>query len=106
MITASLSGRFHRRVARLKDHDRRMKERRTVPSLFEAVRARDVDAVRRLLAAGANPRLDDGRETPLHAAARTGPLALVEALIEGDALEWQPDRKGRLAVDVARRSRR
>jgi ankyrin repeat protein len=76
----------------------------TLP-LFEAVRARDVDAVRRLLAAGANPRLDDGRETPLHAAARTGPLALVEALIEGDALEWQPDRKGRLPVDVARRSR-
>jgi ankyrin repeat protein len=75
------------------------------PPLFEAVRACDLDAVRRLLAAGANPRLDDGRETPLHAAARTGPLALVEALIEGGALEWQPDRKGRLPVDVARRSR-
>src|ERR1700676_1173615 len=34
--------------------------------LFAAVRAGDVDTVRRLLAEGANPRLDDGRETPLH----------------------------------------
>jgi len=76
-----------------------------VPSLFEAVRARDIDAVRRLLADGANPRLDDGRETPLHAAARVGPLALVEALIEGGALEWQTDRQGRTPLDVARRGR-
>lgn len=76
-----------------------------MPSLFEAVRARDIDAVRRLLADGANPRLDDGRETPLHAAARVGPLALVEALIEGGALEWQTDRQGRTPLDVARRGR-
>jgi ankyrin repeat protein len=73
--------------------------------LFAAVRAGDVDAVRRLLAAGANPRLDDGRETPLHAAARRGPLALVEVLIEGGALEWQTDRKGRTPLDVARTGR-
>lgn len=73
--------------------------------LFAAVRARDVEAVRRLIAEGANPRLDDGRETPLHAAARRGPLALVEALIEGGALEWQTDRDGRTPLDVARRSR-
>ena len=71
-------------------------------SLFTAVRAGDVDAVRRLLAGGANPRLDDGRETPLHAAARRGPLALVEALIEGGALEWQADRDGRTPLEVAR----
>ena len=75
------------------------------PPLFAPVRAGDVDAVRRLLAQGANPRLGDGRETPLHVAARRGPLALVEALIEGGALAWQPDRNGRLAVDVARRGR-
>ncbi len=73
--------------------------------LFAAVRAGDVGAVRQLLAAGENPRLDDGRETALHAAARRGPLALVEALIEGGALTWQPDRAGRLALDVARRGR-
>ena len=73
--------------------------------LFAAVRAGDVAAVRRLLAEGENPRLDDGRETPLHAAARRGPLALVEALIEGGALTWQPDRAGRLPLDVARRGR-
>jgi peptide-methionine (S)-S-oxide reductase len=73
--------------------------------LFAAVRAGDVDAVRALLAAGANPRLDDGRETALHAAARRGPLALVETLIEGGALEWQTDRKGRTPLDVARGGR-
>jgi peptide-methionine (S)-S-oxide reductase len=73
--------------------------------LFTAVHAGDVGAVRRLIAEGANPRLDDGRETPLHAAARRGPLALVEALIEGGALEWQADRKGRLPIDVARHGR-
>ena len=73
--------------------------------LFAAVRARDVDTVRRLLADGANPRLDDGRETPLHAAARRGPLALVETLIESGAFVWQPDRNGRTPLDVARRGR-
>ncbi len=73
--------------------------------LFAAVRAGDVDAVRELLAAGANPRIDDGRETPLHAAARRGPLALVEALIEGGALEWQTDRKGRTPLEIARHGR-
>ncbi len=73
--------------------------------LFAAVRAGDVDAVRQLIAEGANPRLDDGRETPLHAAARRGPLELVEALIEGGAFTWQVDRAGRLPLDVARRGR-
>jgi ankyrin repeat protein len=79
---------------------------RSVPSpLLAAVRAGDLDAVRRLLADGANPRLGDGRETPLHAAARRGPLALVETLIAGGALEWQPDPAGRTPLDVARRGR-
>jgi ankyrin repeat protein len=73
--------------------------------LFAAVRAGDADTVRRLLADGANPRLDDGRETPLHAAARRGPLALVETLIEFGAFAWQLDRRGRTPLDVARRGR-
>ncbi|MBV8749983.1 MAG: ankyrin repeat domain-containing protein, partial [Candidatus Eremiobacteraeota bacterium] len=77
----------------------------TAPPLFAPVRAGDVDAVRTLLANGANPRLDDGRETPLHVAARRGPAALVEALLEGGALEWQTDRDGRTPLDVARRGR-
>lgn len=77
----------------------------TASPLFAAVRAGDVDAVRRLIAEGANPRLSDGRETPLHAAARRGPLALVEALIAGGALEWQADSNGRTPLDVARRGR-
>jgi hypothetical protein len=73
--------------------------------LLSAVRAGDVDEVRRLLACGANPQHGDGRETPLHAAARRGPLALVEALIAGGALEWHTDGAGRTPLDVARRSR-
>lgn len=73
--------------------------------LFAAIAARDVDAVRRLLASGVSPRLGDGRESPLHLAARRGPLAVVEALLAGGALEWQPDAGGRIPLDVARRSR-
>jgi hypothetical protein len=73
--------------------------------LLAAVRAGDVDEVRRLLAGGVNPQHGDGRETPLHAGARRGPLALVEALIAGGALEWHTDGAGRTPLDVARRSR-
>jgi ankyrin repeat protein len=57
-----------------------------------------------LLGAGANPRHDGGGETALHAAASRGPLALVELLIRKGALEWQGDRKGRPAIEAARRS--
>jgi peptide-methionine (S)-S-oxide reductase len=74
-------------------------------ALFAAVRARDVAAVRRLLAEGVNRRLGDGRESPLHAAARRGPLEMVEVLIVGGALEWDTDGAGRTPLDVARRSR-
>jgi ankyrin repeat protein len=58
-----------------------------------------------LLDAGANPRNDAAGETALHAAAARGPLALVERLIVGNALEWQPDRKGRIALGVAKRGK-
>jgi hypothetical protein len=61
--------------------------------------------VEALLAAGANPRHDGAGETALHAAAVRGPFALVERLIVGNALEWQPDRKGRIALALARRSK-
>ncbi len=73
------------------------------PPLFAAVRAADIEEVRRLLADGANPRVGDGRETPLHVAARRGPFALVETLIAGGALEWQMDLANRTPLDVARR---
>lgn len=56
-----------------------------------------------LLAAGANPRSDSSGETALHAATARGPLALVERLIVGNALEWQGDRKGRLPLAAAKR---
>lgn len=58
-----------------------------------------------LLAAGASPRHDNGGETALHAAASRGPLALVELLIRNNALEWQPDSKGRSPLDAARRGK-
>lgn len=74
-----------------------------VPPLVAAVRARDLDAVREALANGANPRVLFEGETPLHTAARAASVAVVEALIEGGALEWVKDRAGRTALDVARR---
>ena len=74
-------------------------------ALYLAVRAGDVAAVRELLASGVNPQIGNGREAPLHAAARRGPFTLVEALVEGGALEWQPDETGRTPLDVARTSR-
>jgi hypothetical protein len=77
----------------------------SVSSLVAAVRARDLEAVHQALANGANPRLLFEGETPLHAAARHGTLAVIEALIEGGALEWQTDAAGRTPLDVARRAR-
>ena len=41
-------------------------------------------------------------ETALHAAARHGPLSLVERLIAEGALDWKPDRQGRTPLDLAR----
>jgi ankyrin repeat protein len=73
--------------------------------LLAAVRRGDIDEVRALLANGENPRRSDGRETPLHVAARQGPLELVEILMLAGALDWQPDAAGRTALGVARRSR-
>ena len=59
--------------------------------------------VRLLLDAGASPRQEcEDRATPLHAAARSGPLQLVEVLIRGGALSWQTDRHGKTALDYAR----
>jgi hypothetical protein len=80
-------------------------ERRATRSFIAVVRSGDVAAVRVLLAAGSNPRLGDGREDPLHVAARRGPLAMVEALIAGGALVWTRDHAGRTPLEVARRGR-
>jgi ankyrin repeat protein len=57
-----------------------------------------------LLRAGASPRqTGENQTTPLHQAARKGPLALVELLIRQGALSWQPDRRGKTALDYARK---
>jgi ankyrin repeat protein len=69
----------------------------------DAPAGRRIAIARLLLEAGASPRqLCEGQATPLHAAARVGPLALVELLIRGGALSWQGDRHGRTALDYAR----
>lgn len=64
---------------------------------------RRIAMVGQLLEAGASPRQEcEGRATPLHAAARSGPLELVEVLIRGGALSWMSDRRGKTALDYAR----
>jgi ankyrin repeat protein len=56
-----------------------------------------------LLEAGASPRRAcEAGATALHAAARRGPLPLVELLIRHGALSWQTDRRSRRALDYAR----
>jgi len=85
--------------------EREREERRATRSFIAVVRSGDVAAVRALLAAGSNPRLGDGRQDPLHVAARRGPLAIVEALIAGGALVWTRDYAGRTPLDIARRGR-
>jgi ankyrin repeat protein len=77
----------------------------SLPALVLAVRARDLEAVRAALTAGGNPRRYFNGETPLHTAARFGSLAIVEALIEGGALEWQRDVGGRTTLELARSGR-
>ena len=57
-----------------------------------------------LLAAGASARKGAPGERPLHAAAARGPVELVELLILHGAIEWEPDVRGRSALDIARRS--
>lgn len=74
---------------------------RAVPALLDAVRSGDIARARQLLAEGANPRLGDAGELPLHVAAQRGPLELVEVLIAAGALEWQPDGAGRRALELA-----
>jgi hypothetical protein len=78
--------------------------------LWEACASRAPEAARiaiaeALLAAGANPRRDNGGETALHAAARRGPLALVELLIRNEALEWQADSKGKQPLHAAKKGK-
>lgn len=64
---------------------------------------RRLAVVARLLDAGAFPRGGGPRGmTPLHAAARRGPAALVELLLRRGALFWQGDDEGRRPYDYAR----
>jgi ankyrin repeat protein len=70
----------------------------------DAPAAQRIAVARLLLEAGASPRRDcKGGATALHAASRRGPVALVELLIRHGALSWQGDRRGRAALDYARK---
>ena len=63
-----------------------------------------IAVARMLLEAGASPReACEAGATALHAAARRGPIALVELLIRHGALGWQTDRRGKTALDYARK---
>ena len=72
-------------------------------SASDASADRRIAIVRQLLEAGASPRQQcEDWTTPLHAAARSGPLELVEMLIRGGVLPWIGDRHGKTALDYAR----
>lgn len=78
--------------------------------LWEACLSKAPDAVRiqiaeALLTAGASARKAAPGQRPLHAVAARGPVQLAELLILHGAIEWEPDAKGRSALDIARRSR-
>jgi ankyrin repeat protein len=61
-----------------------------------------LEVAERLIDAGAVVQSDAAGETALHAAARRGPLEMVEALIARGALEWAPDRRQRPPIAAAR----
>ena len=61
-----------------------------------------LEVARMLIEAGSFVRRGcTGGATPLHAAARRGPAAMVELLLRNGALAWQPDGKGRRPYDYA-----
>ena len=63
-----------------------------------------IAVARMLLEAGASPReACEAGATALHAAARRGPIALVELLIRHGAPGWLADRRGKTALDYARK---
>lgn len=62
-----------------------------------------IAAAARLIEAGAFTRaMCEGGATPLHAAARRGPAAMVELLLRSGALSWQGDDEGRRPFDYAK----
>lgn len=78
--------------------------------LWEACSSKAPDAARLaiaeiLLGAGASSRKAVPGQRPLHAVAMRGPASLAELLIRHGAIEWEPNIKGRSALDIARRSR-
>jgi ankyrin repeat protein len=61
--------------------------------------------VRALIEAGGSARKATPGQRPLHIVAERGPFELAELLIRHGAIEWEPNEKGRSALDIARRSR-
>ncbi|MBC6416227.1 MAG: ankyrin repeat domain-containing protein [Rhodospirillales bacterium] len=71
--------------------------------LYRAVRSDDAEAVRTLLAAGANPNARDANgRAPLHEAAEWGNVEAVAALLDGGADSGARSKCGELPVDVLR----
>jgi hypothetical protein len=72
----------------------------------DAPAARRIAVATLLLNAGAQVRaVCTEQATALHAAARRGPLPLLELLIRRGAFSWQSDKNGKTALDYARKAR-
>lgn len=74
--------------------------------IFLAAAYNQADAVRLLAQMSridVNTPADNGRVTPLHAAARAGHLEALQALLEAGADPLVPQRNGETAADVARK---
>lgn len=69
----------------------------------QAIAEGNLTEARRLIDSGARVRSEfaDGT-TPLHVAARYGPIDMVELLVRSGAKEWQLDRAGKRPIDHAR----
>jgi hypothetical protein len=77
--------------------------RQGAPPFRELGNRKPADAIRVLLAAGADPNVatGPGGSTLLHQAAQAGKLDVVRALAEGGAKLDAQDRQGRTALDLA-----
>ena len=74
-----------------------------VNDLFQAIRAKNVQEVRRLIALGADPDtiLDGSGRTPLYYAVGENFGGIIRALLEADANRFAQDQDGQTILDIA-----